>query len=71
VRSDKTPAPPEVLAQITPELREAVRQAAAEGRVTCSALLELAQSKGVSPNVVGATADAEGLKVHSCELGCF
>jgi len=57
--------------QITPELTESVKAAAIDGRITCPVLRKLAESFNVAYKVAGAAADAEGIKVKNCDLGCF
>ena len=57
--------------QITPELTEAVMAKAVDGRITCPVLRKLAEDSGVVYKVAGAAADAAGIKVKNCDLGCF
>ncbi len=57
--------------QVTPELMEAVKAKAHDGKVTCPVLRKLAEDSGVPYKVVGAAADSAGIKVHNCDLGCF
>jgi len=57
--------------QVTPELMEAVRAKAQDGKVTCPVLRKFAEDSGVPYKVAGAVADAAGIKVHNCDLGCF
>jgi len=52
-------------------LKEAVARAAAEGRITCSAALDLAGRLGVNPAEVGAAANELHIKITACQLGCF
>ena len=53
------------------QLREAIRQKAVDGRVACSALLELAARSGVPAAEVGALCNEMKLKISACQLGCF
>jgi hypothetical protein len=62
---------PRWLDQVTPELVEAVRAKAHDGKVTCPVLRKLAEDSGISYKVAGAAADSVGIKVHNCDLGCF
>ena len=57
--------------QVTPELTAAVEAKAADGRITCPVLRKLAEDSGVPYKVAGAAADGAGIKVHTCDLGCF
>ncbi len=67
---DKT-TDPRWAEQVTPELEEAVRDKATDGRVTCAVLRKLAEDNGVPYKVAGAAADSAGVRVHNCDLGCF
>lgn len=63
---------PRVLAQITPELREAVAsKAESDGRISCPMLRKLAEDHGVPYTVAGACADELQIRVRDCGLGCF
>jgi hypothetical protein len=62
---------PRWLDQVTPELVEAVRAKAIDGKVTCPVLRKLAEDSGIPYKVAGAAADSVGIKVHNCDLGCF
>jgi len=57
--------------EIKPEVLEAVRLAAKEGKLTCTQARKLAQELKVAPGVVGNAADELKIKIKSCELGCF
>ncbi len=58
-------------ARPTEELIKAVEAEAVEGGVTCPVLRKLAEEKGVPYSVAGAAADAAGIRIRSCDLGCF
>ncbi|MBI5231269.1 MAG: hypothetical protein HY876_03790 [Coriobacteriales bacterium] len=63
---------PELLAQVTPELEEAVAaKADAEGKIACPMLRRIAEDHGVTYKVAGAAADSKRIKVRNCDLGCF
>lgn len=57
--------------QVTPEMIEAVKAKATDGRVTCPVLRKFAEDSGVPYKVAGAAADAAGIRVKNCDLGCF
>jgi len=57
--------------QITPEILEAVKDKAVDGKITCPMARKLADDLGVANLVVGAAADEAGLRVENCDLGCF
>lgn len=59
------------VAEIPVEVREAVKAAAPEGRLSCAKAHELAARLDVPLLVVGQAADALGVKIVSCQLGCF
>jgi len=50
---------------------DAARQAAAERRLSCAEALAIAERLGVEPLVVGEVANALGIKIVDCQLGCF
>ncbi|MCR4420490.1 MAG: hypothetical protein QHH27_00765 [Clostridia bacterium] len=56
---------------IAPEIRRAIEATAREGRLACAEAHRLAEELKVSPLVVGQAADALGIKLVSCQLGCF
>jgi hypothetical protein len=62
---------PRWLAQVTPELKDAVAAKAVGDRITCPVLRKLADDSGVPYKVAGAAADSLGVKVKNCDLGCF
>lgn len=53
------------------EVASALRAEAKEGRIACAAAMALASRLGVSPREVGLACDRLGLKIVSCQLGCF
>ncbi|MCL5887411.1 MAG: hypothetical protein M1617_03785 [Actinobacteria bacterium] len=57
--------------QVTPEMLEAVKAKAVDGKVTCPVLRKFAEDSGVAYKVAGAAADAAGIRVKNCDLGCF
>lgn len=59
------------MAEVSPEVLESVKQAAKDGRLSCTAARKLAEELKVSPRVVGEAANELKIKIKSCELGCF
>ncbi|MHB8050384.1 MAG: hypothetical protein ACYDHQ_04095 [Coriobacteriia bacterium] len=57
--------------QVTDEMRAAIKVKAIDGKVTCPVLRKFAEDQGVPYKVAGAAADAAGVRVHNCDLGCF
>lgn len=57
--------------KVAPNLEGELSAVARDGRVACATALALAERLSVSPRVVGAACDRLGLKIVSCQLGCF
>ncbi|HZK49715.1 MAG TPA: hypothetical protein VFD74_08980 [Thermoleophilia bacterium] len=53
------------------DIQHEVEQVATDGRLDCHTARVLAEKLGVGYADVGAAADEAGVKIHSCELGCF
>ncbi len=64
-------ADPRWTAQITDEMKDAIIAKAVDGKITCPVLRKFAEDQGVPYKVAGAAADAAGVRVHNCDLGCF
>jgi len=63
---------PRWASQVTDEMMEAIKVKADENnKVTCAVLRKFAEDTGVAYKVAGAAADAAGVRVHNCDLGCF
>ncbi|MBC7258257.1 MAG: hypothetical protein H5T65_03335 [Chloroflexi bacterium] len=58
-------------ASLDSALTDAIRAAARDGRVTCAQLFEIAGRLGRPPMDASAHAEALGVKVAQCQLGCF
>jgi len=50
---------------------EALKEAAREGRISCSEARRLAEELGVAPIIVGQACNLLKIKIFACELGCF
>lgn len=59
------------ISEIKQEVLDAVRQAAKDGRITCTEARKLAGELKVAPGIVGQAAYDLKIKIKSCELGCF
>ncbi|WP_425057762.1 hypothetical protein SCACP_23000 [Sporomusa carbonis] len=57
--------------QVNEVIVQKVRELAKDGRLTCAEATQLANAEGVPPIVVGRAADAAGIKITACQLGCF
>lgn len=53
------------------KIKEALRIAAPDGRLSCKEAWQLADDLGVEKSDVGKAADELKIKIHSCQLGCF
>lgn len=58
-------------AEIKPEVLDALRQEAKDGRITCPAARKLADELQVPTRAIGDAADTLKIKIISCGLGCF
>jgi len=63
--------PTESNIELDPLVREAVLNAATEGRITCPAARELADRLGVDKGVIGQACNQLRIKIKGCDLGCF
>ncbi len=70
-RVDKTPYQGNAPRQPSPELATGLRELDASGRLTCSAVFELARQVKTTPLKAAEAANILGLKIRSCQLGCF
>jgi hypothetical protein len=52
-------------------LREAVRKAAGENRLTCEKAHELGKELDVSLQEIGAICNELNIRIRECQLGCF
>ncbi len=48
-----------------------LKQKATKDRISCEEAWQIAQELGVEKKEVGKAADDLGLRIHSCQLGCF
>jgi hypothetical protein len=55
----------------TQEILDAVSSASDDGGITCALLRRLAEEMDVPYHVVGKATDDLGIRVRSCDLGCF
>jgi len=61
----------EPMAEVPAPLAEGLRLAAPERRLTCTEAWALADRLGVSRLSLGSAAEALGIRIVSCQLGCF
>jgi LAO/AO transport system kinase len=55
----------------SPETVAAVREKARDGYITCAVLRRTAEELDVPYREAGAAADAQDIRIRSCDLGCF
>jgi hypothetical protein len=53
------------------ELREAVKNASSEGRLTCEKAHDLGKELGVPLQEIGAICNELNIRIKECQLGCF
>lgn len=58
-------------ASLEPSLAEAIRAVAQDGQVTCAQLFDIAARLGRPAMEASAHAEALGIKITACQLGCF
>lgn len=56
---------------VSSELSDRLREAVADGRVTCAACWEVAEALGLQRMAVAAACEHLGLKIGPCQLGAF
>jgi len=52
-------------------LESALLEGSADGKIPCRAALAIARELDVSPKDVGGMLDRLGIRIVSCQLGCF
>jgi hypothetical protein len=53
------------------ELKELIMKSQVNRRISCKAACEIADQTGASRRKIGELLDELGVKIHSCQLGCF
>jgi hypothetical protein len=53
------------------ELKEEMLKKTVNGKLSCAAAQKIAEKLGVSLREVGSAADALGIRIKNCRLGCF
>jgi hypothetical protein len=56
---------------LSTELEEKITSSLANDRLPCTTAFKIAQELKVSLREVGETTDKLGIKISSCQLGCF
>jgi hypothetical protein len=55
----------------TEELRDVIKSQAVEGKVSCKAMLDLAEKAETPSQQIGEICNELDIKVGTCQLGCF
>jgi hypothetical protein len=55
----------------TEELRSTIQSQAVDGKVSCKAMLDLAEKAETTPKQIGEICNELSIKVSACQLGCF
>ncbi len=53
------------------KIKDLITEKAQEGKINCKDALGIAETLGISPAIVGRTADEMKIKIKGCQLGCF
>jgi LAO/AO transport system kinase len=53
------------------DLIEKIKSESRNGKISCRQALRLASEKDVSPKELGSLLDELGIKIATCQLGCF
>ncbi|MCX5863164.1 MAG: hypothetical protein WCG29_08540 [Desulfomonile sp.] len=53
------------------EIKELIRKEQVNGRISCKTALKLADQTGAPRQKLGSLLNEMGIKIHSCQLGCF
>lgn len=53
------------------ELKELIMKSQVNQRISCKAACDIADQTGASRRKIGELIDELGVKIHSCQLGCF
>ncbi|MCF8010340.1 MAG: hypothetical protein K9L17_05180 [Clostridiales bacterium] len=53
------------------KFKQKLKEVSVNGKISCTSARKAAEELGMPMNEVGKLCDELGLKIHSCELGCF
>ncbi len=56
---------------VSPELEKSIKEALAEGKLTCLSSWEIAKRFGIPKMAVSSACETLGIKLSSCQLGAF
>jgi len=52
-------------------IKTRIKDIAADGKISCPALREIAEEMGITYKKAGKAADELKIKIKNCDLGCF
>lgn len=53
------------------ELEKKIQESLVNGKLPCAVAFQIAREMAVTPKEIGETCNKLGVKVRSCQLGCF
>lgn len=53
------------------QIKELIMKKQSDQRISCKSALDVAEEAGVPRMKIGRLLDEMGIKIHSCQLGCF
>ncbi len=53
------------------KLEQKIKDSLVEGKLPCATAFQIAREFKISPREVGETCNQMGIKIRSCQLGCF
>ena len=53
------------------KLKQALKEIATDGRITCEDVWQFADDNGITKSEMGKACDDLGIRINSCQLGCF
>ncbi len=56
---------------VTQDVLDKIKEAAANGRLTCPEARRIADELGVQPKIIGQACNELKIKISGCALGCF
>ncbi|MBP2635726.1 MAG: hypothetical protein H6Q72_1633 [Firmicutes bacterium] len=57
--------------QVDEAIKQKVESLAKNGQLSCAEAIKLANTEAVPPTCIGRAANAAGVKIIACQLGCF
>lgn len=57
--------------QVDEAITQKIKCLAKDGQLTCAEAIKLANTEAVPPICIGRAANAAGIKIIACQLGCF